>query len=303
MFSSKKGAIRLALIVILGLVILKFIIALITGSVSILAQTADSFLDLFSVLIAFFAIRVSARPADEGHPFGHGKIENISAIIQAILIFTTGGLVIYSAIDRIISGEAVELTTAGIAAMAVSVVASILLSRHLRKVSKATDSIALEAIAHNIAADVYSAGGVLAGLVIIYFTGFTILDPVIALAVALIIIKTGCTVTRKSIIGLMDDRLPEAEEDAIKACLNEHTGQIVGFHRLRTRKAGDQRFIDLHLVMPKNASVEEAHEVCDHLEEELEEILSNTSVIIHVEPCTIKCSQCRVECKLRDKKG
>ncbi len=302
MFSGKKGAIRLALIVILGLAALKFSIALITGSVSILAQTADSFLDLFSVLIAFLAIRVSARPADEGHPFGHGKIENISAVIQAILIFTTGGLVIYSAINRIISGEGVELTTAGIAVMAVSMIASILLSRHLRKVSKATDSIALEAISHNIAADVYSAGGVLAGLVIIYFTGFVILDPIIALIVALIIIKTGYTVTRKAITGLMDDRLPEAEEDIIKNCLNEHTGQIVGFHRLRTRKAGSQRFIDLHLVMPKNASVEEAHEVCDHLEEELEEMLNNTSVIIHIEPCNVECGQCRVECNLRSNK-
>ena len=301
MFSGKKGAAWLALIVILGLVILKFAVAFITGSVSILAQTADSFLDLFSVLVAFFAIRISARPADEGHPFGHGKIENISAVIQAILIFTAGGLVIYSAIDRIITSEAVELTEAGIAAMAVSIVASILLSRHLRKVSQATDSIALEAISHNIAADVYSAAGVLAGLMIIRFTTFNVLDPVIALVVALVIIKSGYTVVRKSLAGLMDDRLPQTEENTIKACLNEHAGQIVGFHKLRTRKAGIQRFIDLHLVMPKNASVEEAHRVCDHLEKDLEDRLKNTSVTIHVEPCAVECDHCRVDCNLRNK--
>jgi len=165
MFSGKKGAAWLALIVILGLVSLKFVITFITGSVSILAQTADSFLDLFSVLVTFFAISISARPADEGHPFGHGKVENISAVIQAILIFTAGGLVIYSAISRIISGNAVELTGAGIGAMAISIVASILLSRHLLKVARTTDSIALEAISHNIAANVYSAAGVLVGLV------------------------------------------------------------------------------------------------------------------------------------------
>ncbi len=301
MFSSKKGAARLALIVILGLVILKFIIALVTGSVSILAQTADSFLDLFSVLAAFFAIRMSARPADEGHPFGHGKIENISAIIQAILIFSAGGLLIYSSINHIISGESVELTEAGIGAMAVSVVASILLSRHLLKVARNTESIALEAIGRNIAADVYSAAGVLVGLVIIHFTGFSIIDPVIALGVALIIIISACSVIKRSFPGLMDDRLPEAEENTIKTCLDEHAGQIVGFHKLRTRKAGDQRFIDLHLVMPKNASVEEAHRVCNHLEKDLKDRLKSTSVVIHVEPCDIECSQCRVECNLQDK--
>ena len=301
MFSTKKGAIWLALIVILGLVALKFTIAFITGSISIMAQTADSFLDLFSVLVAFFAIRVSARPADEDHPFGHGKIENISAVIQALLIFSAGGLVIYSAIDRIISGESVERTVAGIAAMAVSVFVSILLSRHLLKVAQSSESLALEAIGHNIAADVYSAGGVLAGLVIIQFTGFTIIDPVIALAVALIIIKSAYNVIKNSFPGLMDDRLPEAEEAKIKSCLDEHAGQIVGFHKLRTRRAGDLRFIDLHLVMPKDASVEEAHRMCDHLEKDLEERLANANVIIHIEPCAIECANCYVDCKLRDK--
>lgn len=301
MFSTKKGAIWLALIVILGLVALKFTISFITGSISIMAQTADSFLDLFSVLVAFFAIRVSARPADEDHPFGHGKIENISAVIQALLIFSAGGLVIYSAIDRIISGESVERTVAGIAAMAVSVFVSILLSRHLLKVAQSSESLALEAIGHNIAADVYSAGGVLAGLVIIQFTGFTIIDPVIALAVALIIIKSAYNVIKNSFPGLMDDRLPEAEEAKIKSCLDEHAGQIVGFHKLRTRRAGDLRFIDLHLVMPKDASVEEAHRMCDHLEKDLEERLANANVIIHIEPCAIECANCYVDCKLRDK--
>jgi len=299
MFSSKKGAVWLALIVILGLVVVKFTIAFITGSVSILAQTADSFLDLFSVLIAFFAIRVSTRPADEDHPFGHGKIENISAIIQALLIFGAGGLVIYSAISRLISGISVELTEAGIAAMAVSVFASVLLSRHLLRVARSTESIALEAIGHNIAADVYSAGGVLAGLVIIQFTGFTIIDPIIALAVALVIIKSSYNVIRNSFPGLMDDRLPEAEEAKIKSCLDEHAGQIVGFHKLRTRRAGNLRFIDLHLVMPKDASVKDAHKMCDHLERDLEEKLTNANIIIHIEPCAIECNLCHVDCKLR----
>ena len=299
MFSSKSGAARLALVVVLGLVVLKVVVTVITGSVSILAQTADSFLDLFAVAITFFTISISTKPADENHPFGHGKIENISAIVQAVLIFTAGGLIIYSAVSRIINEEAIELTEAGIGAMAVSIVVSFLLSRHLLKVSRAKDSLALEAIGRNIAADVYSAAGVLVGLVVIRFTGLVIFDPVIALAVSLIIIKSAYTVIRKSFGGLMDVSLPRAEEAEIMSCLKEHGGQLVGFHSLRTRKAGNQRFIDLHLVMPKNASVEEAHQICDHLEQDLEDRLTNTNVTIHIEPCTIECDQCSVPCNIR----
>lgn len=299
MFSTKKGAARLTLGVIIGLVILKIIVSVITGSISIIAQTADSSLDLLAVVIAFFAISIASKPADEEHPFGHVKIENISAVVQAILIFTAGGLIIYSAVNRILSKATIEMTEAGIGIMVVSIVVSILLSRHLLKVSKATDSIALEAIGHNIAADVYSAAGVLAGLVVIRLTGLIILDPIIALAVALIIIKSAYTVVRKSFGGLMDTRLPKAEEAEIKSCLREHAGQLVGFHELRTRKAGNKRYIDLHLVMPKTTSVEEAHRVCDHLEQDLEEKLNNTDITIHVEPCTIECNRCSVSCNLR----
>jgi len=299
MFSTKKGAARLTLGVIIGLVILKIIVSVITGSISIIAQTADSSLDLLAVVIAFFAISIASKPADEEHPFGHVKIENISAVVQAILIFTAGGLIIYSAVNRILSKATIEMTEAGIGIMVFSIVVSILLSRHLLKVSKATDSIALEAIGHNIAADVYSAAGVLAGLVVIRLTGLIILDPIIALAVALIIIKSAYTVIRKSFGGLMDTRLPKAEDAEIRSCLREHAGQLVGFHELRTRKAGNKRYIDLHLVMPKTTSVEEAHRVCDHLEQDLEEKLNNTDITIHVEPCTIECNQCSVSCNLR----
>ena len=219
MFSSKIGATWLALVVILGLVIFKFLIAFLTGSISIFAQAFDSFLDIVVVLIAFFSIRVSIKPADEEHPFGHGKIENISAVAQAILIFTAGGLIIFSAINRIISKEDIELTEMGIGIMAVSIIVSILLSRHLLKVSRATDSLALEAIGQNITADVISAFGVLSGLIIIHFTGLTILDPIIALIVSIIILKSAYNIIIKSSHGLMDGRLPKTEEKKIASCL------------------------------------------------------------------------------------
>ncbi len=302
MFSTTSGAAKLSLIVITALIILKVVAAVITGSISILAQAADSFLDLFAIIITFFAIGVATKPADKEHPFGHGKAENIAAVVQAVLIFAAGGLIIYSAVRRIILGTTIELTEAGMGVMLVSIIASLWLSRHLLKISKATDSVALEANARNIAADVYSAAGVLVGLVAIRFTGLNILDPLIALVVALFILKAGYDVMRKSFGGLVDVKLPEAEESIIRSCIMEHSGEMVAFHELRTRKAGSQRYIDLHLVMPKNASVEEAHRMCDHLEQDIEtQLQHNTSVIIHVEPCSIECEQCSVSCTLRGK--
>ncbi|MFC2122991.1 cation diffusion facilitator family transporter, partial [Bacteroidota bacterium] len=158
MFSTPRGAARLSLIVVAGLVGLKIAVAVITGSISILAQAADSFLDLFAVAITLFAVTIANRPADEEHPFGHGKVENVAAVVQAVLIFTAGGLLIYSAVRRIVVGTAVEMTEAGMVVMLVSIIASLFLSRHLIRVARAADSIALEANARNIAADVYSAG-------------------------------------------------------------------------------------------------------------------------------------------------
>jgi cation diffusion facilitator family transporter len=299
MFSTQSGAAKLMLIVVIGLIVLKVVVAVITGSISILAQAVDSSLDLFAVVITFFTIRIAAKPADEEHPFGHGKAENIAAIVQAMLIFTAGGLIIYSAIHRIQVEATVELAEAGIGVMLVSMIASIFLSRHLFKVSKAVDSIALQANAHNIAADVYSTAAVLVGLVAVRLTKLNILDPIIAMAVALLILKSSYDVLRKSFGGLVDVKLPDGEESVIKSCILEHSGKVVAFHELRTRKAGSQRYIDLHLVMPRNASVEKAHRMCDHLERDIETRLPRINVTIHVESCTIECEQCSVSCILR----
>ena len=303
MFSTRGGAAKLSMAVVIGLVGLKAVVAVITGSISITAQAVDSFLDLFAVAIVFFAVGIAAKPADEKHPYGHGKFEDIAAVVQALLIFAAGGLIIYSAIVRIITGAPLELTEAGIGVMLVSIVASIFLSRHLRRVSQATDSIALEASAHNIAVDVYSAAAVLAGLVVIRFTGLQIFDPIIALLVALFILKVAYEVLRKSFGVLMDAKLSEAEENIIKSSIMECAGEVVGFHELCTRRAGNQRYINLHLVMPKDASVEEAHRLCDELERDVKMRLSHTTVLIHVEPCNEECDQCPAPPRLCQKKS
>lgn len=302
MFSTIRGATRLALIVIIGLVTAKLVVAVITGGISILAQGIDSLLDLLAIVITFYAVKIAAKPADKEHPFGHGKVENIAAVGQAALIFTAGGAIIYSAIRKIIVGAPIELTEAGIGVMVASIIASVFLSRHLLKIARATDSIALEANAHNIATDVYSAAAVLGGLIAIRLTGLNILDPIIALGISVLILKAAYDVLKKSFGQLIDVRLPKAEEDVIRSCIMEQGYQLVDFHDLRTRKAGAQRYVELHLTVPKNVSVEEAHQVCDRLEQCIKARLANTSVTIHVEPCSEECEQCSASCTLRDRK-
>jgi len=300
MFSGSSGVARLSLITIVALVVLKVSVGAVTGSLSVLAQAADSFLDLFAVVVTFLAVRIAVRPADEGHPFGHGKAENIAAIVQAGLILIASGSIVYAAARRILSGGALRMTEADMAVMAVSILASVFLARRLRRVAREEDSPALEANARNIAADVYSAAAVLVGLLVVRFTGWAIIDPILAVLVALFLIKVAVDVLRRSLGELVDVRLPDAEESAVRAAIAEHFGgEVVSFHKLRTRKAGNQRYIDLHLVMPKHISLEAAHDMCEHLEADIKARLKRTDVTIHVEPCDENCDACKLSCEER----
>jgi cation diffusion facilitator family transporter len=305
MFSGRSNAARLSILVVVLLIVLKVAVSIITDSLSILAQAVDSFLDLFAISVTFLAIRVAVKPADEEHPFGHGKAENIAAIVQAVLIFFAGGSIIYAAVQRARTETILEMTWAGMAVMAFSIVVSILLSRYLMRIAKKEDSAALEANAHNIAADVYSAAAVLIGLTVVRFTGIDVIDDILAGVVALFILKVAFDILRRSAGALVDVKLPEEEESAVKAAITEHFGgEVVSFHKLRTRKAGRQRYVDLHLVMPRQVSIEEAHELCDHLEKDMRQRLRGTDVTIHVEPCDGKCDVCLlVACRWKESKG
>ena len=295
MFSTERGAANLLIGVVIGLILLKIIAGWISGSISVFAQAADSFLNLFAGLVTFFAVRIATKPADEEHPFGHGKVEDMAGMVQGVLLFIAAGLIIYSSVQRIINKTPIELAEAGMVAMAVSMVASILLSRHLLKVSRATGSVVLEANARNITGDIYSTAAVLVGLIVVRLTGLSILDPIIAIGIAIYIAKIAYDAINKPLLGLVDASLPRSEQAVIKSCLAEQGNQIVGFHELRTRRSGNQRYIDLHLVMAKGISLERAHQVCDLLEVDIRLKLPRTNVTIHVEPCDGKCKQCPVD--------
>jgi len=284
------------------LILLKVVAGILSGSISIIAEAIHSSIDLVAAVIAFVSLRIAGRPADWGHPFGHGKVENVSGTIEAGLIFVAAAFIIYYAIAKIIEGVVIEYVTVGIAVMAVSVVVNILVSRHLLRIARETDSIALEADARHLTTDVYTSLGVLVGLILVRITGLNILDPIIALGVALFILRAAYDVTRRAFPSLIDVRLPEDEETVIASCISEHFGELVGFHEMRTRKAGSERYIDLHLVMARDASVEEAHKLCDHLEEDIKSRLANTSVTIHVEPCEMECEECPTPCPQAEKR-
>lgn len=287
MFSTKTTAAGLSIASNTALVVLKVSVGLAMGSVSVLSEGVHSAVDLLAALIAFFSIRAAARPADEEHEFGHGKIENISGTIEALLIFLAAGFIIYEAVDRIREVTGLESIELGIGIMAVSALVNFFVSRHLHRVARSTDSVALEADAWHLTTDVYTSLGVTAGLVAVRVTGLTMLDPIIAIVVAMVIVRAAWNITRKSVGGLLDVRLPEDEEAIIRASITEHLGEVVGFHKLRTRKSGSQRYIDVHLVLPKSATLEEAHRLCDHLEGDIRHKLANGLVTIHCEPCEL----------------
>ncbi len=300
MSSAKAGAAKLLIGIVVGLIVLKVVVSWLTGSISVLAQATDSLLDLSAAMVTFSAIRIAARPADAEHPYGHGKVEDIAAVGQAILIFFAGGLIIYSAVDRIATGQyGIRIAEAGIAVMAVSIVVSILLSRHLSRVSRATGSIALEANARNIAADVYSALAVLVGLAIVRLTPLDIIDPILAIGVAVYILKIAVDTIRKPVSGLLDEKLPPSQQAVIEGCLRKHSREVSGFHALRTRRAGSQSYVDLHLVMASHISLEQAHQICDQIEGEIQSVLREASVIIHTEPCDNECEHCAAICSKR----
>jgi len=301
MFSTKSGTAKLAIISVSLLILLKVVASILTGSISIRADAIHSVIDLSGVIIGYIGIRISSKPPDEQHTFGHGKAENIVSAIIAGLIFIAAGTIFYEAVKRLIAGGTVELVSIGIYVTATAIVINGAVSWHALRVARSTDSVALEATARDMLADTLSSIAVLVGLILVRLTGLNIFDPIVALLVAILIARTAYRTLKRSLGDLIDVKLPAIEENAIKSCIIEHGCQLVSFHDLRTRKAGSQRYIDLHLIMPKNASVEEAHQVCDRLEQNIKARLPNASITIHVEPCSTECEQCSVSCTLRNR--
>ncbi len=273
------------------------------GSASVIAEGIHSGLDLIAAVLAFFAVKKAGQPADERHQYGHGKFENVSGSIEAVLILIAAAMIIYESVKKLRSGGEVEQLGYGIIIMGFSAIINYFVSRNLMKVARQTGSIALEADGWHLRTDVYTSIGVLAGLVLIRLTGWTILDPLVAIAVALLITKAAWSLTKQAVGDILDVGLPKEEEDIIKEILSNYHAELVEHHQLRTRKSGAQRYIDLHAVVPKHLSVEEGHRLTHRISADIQEKLNNASVLIHLEPCHADCPDCQTGCFTGVEKG
>lgn len=292
---AKFGAARLSITSNTILTLGKLAAGLYMGSVSVISEAVHSSLDLLAAIIAYLAVRQSARPADQEHRYGHGKFENLASITEALLIFAAAVLIVYHSIPRLLHRQfVVQALDWGMLVMGLSAAVNWFISSHLLRVARLSDSPALQADALHLRTDVYTSLGVLAGIGGIRLTGWYWLDPAIAMVVALMIIRAAWELTADSLRSMLDQSLPAGEEELICQVLQKHSASYVAYQNLRTRKAGPYRYIDLQLVVPARLTTAQAHAICDAIEQDLQDQLQNPDVIIHVEPCTADCQQCPV---------
>jgi len=301
----KESTARLSVISNAGLVIMKFVVGTAIGSVSIISEAIHSSMDLIAALIAFFSVRKSAEPPDAQHEFGHGKFEDISGLIEALLIFVAAILIIREAVIKLLGEPSEnftpELLIWGIAVMGISALVNWYVSTRLFKVAKQSESIALESDAWHLRTDVYTSLGVFIGLILIRLTGITIIDPLIAIGVAVVIMKAAYDLTRRSFSDLIDHCIPPADEKRIQEIICDHASIYAGFHDLKTRRSGPEIFIEFHLVVPGDISVLQSHDLADHLESDLKTEFPRANITIHAEPCNEGCTRCGTFCTFHDK--
>ena len=281
--SAKSRAATVSVVSNSSLVALKLAVGLLSGSVSILSEAIHSANDLLAAVIAYFSVRTSDKQPDEEHPFGHGKIEGVSGAIEAALIVLAAVWIIVEGVRRIRHGGAVEHLGLGTAVMVVSGVVNVFVSRYLFKVARAEGSLALEADAHHLSTDVFTSLGVAGGLAVVWATGYQILDPVVAIGVALFILRIGVRLTFDAVQHLLDRRLPADQVKRIAEILRSEPA-VLEAHRLRTRKSGSVNQVDVHIVMSGAATLAETHAVVGRLEASIEREFAPVHTVIHVDP-------------------
>jgi len=285
--SKLDRRVKIALLSILSnttLIVFKVIAGILSGSVSIISEAIHSGMDLVASLVAFFSVRQSAKPADRDHPFGHGKIENISGIVEGLLIFVAAAMIIIEALKKIQEPAEIDKAAIAIAVMLVSSLVNLAVSRKLYKVSQEEDSMALEADALHLKTDVYTSLGVGVGIILMKITGLFILDSIVAMLVALLIIKEAWELTKNAFGYLLDVKLSDEEEAEIEKVIKQHNHQFKDYHKLKTRKSGNMKHIDFHITVDPNLTVLETHEIIGQLKKDMNDKFKNTRVNIHIDP-------------------
>jgi cation diffusion facilitator family transporter len=268
----------------LTLMLLKLAVGFYTGSIAILSDALDSAEDTVASSFAFVTVRLSARPADVEHPYGHGKAETLAAGGQAILIGGGGVFIMYQAVHRLMVGEADIVLGPGLAAMLVTAVANLGVVLFVSRAARATGSLALSSETRHLRTNIAQALAVIVGLALVGLTGRNLFDPLVALLIAGYLLWTALRIFQSALVQIMDVTLPSSDLDIIEDSILRFRPQIAGYHHLRTRRSGRERYIELHLVVDPGKSIDEVHDVCDRIEEEVERRLPGAVVTIHVEP-------------------
>lgn len=256
-----------------------------TGSVGLLSDAAESGVNLVAAVVALIALQVAYRPADDDHQFGHSKAEYFSAAVEGAMIFAAAAFIIYSAIERLLNPQPIEQLGIG---LGISILASVIngaVGVLLIRAGRKHRSVTLEADGKHLMTDVVTSVGVVLGLALVWVTGWEILDPIIAIAVGINILFVGIKLVRESVGGLMDLTLPEDENAKIEEILDSYRkpGEV-DFHEVRTREAGRQRFVEFHMLVPGEWTVEQSHDLVEHVESDIKKALSNTHISSHIEP-------------------
>jgi cation diffusion facilitator family transporter len=283
--AGKQRTAALSVISNSSLILLKVIAGTLTGSVAVLTEAVHSSIDLVASIVALVSVRKAGEPADESHRYGHEKIENLSAAIEGILILVGSAAIAFEATRRLAQGGKLHTVGLGIAVVGFSIVVNVLVSRVIGAKARDTDSAALEGDAAHLRTDAATSGAVLAGLVLVKVTGAQWLDPVIALIVAAAIVVTGVRLLTRSSQVLVDHALPPDEIEAIRTAIEAFAPSgVVGYHELRTRRAGARRYVDLHVQFRAGTSLENAHRTAHELQDLIESRLHRSDVLIHLEP-------------------
>ncbi|MDR3630273.1 MAG: cation diffusion facilitator family transporter [Desulfocapsaceae bacterium] len=279
--SAKIHVVRLSILSNISLIIMKVGAGIMSGSVSILSEAIHSSMDLMASMVAYYSVKVSDLPADDEHPYGHGKFENVSGVIEALLIIVAAVWIIVEAAQKIFKDMEIQSLEISIGVMLISSLMNYYVSGRLYRVAKETGSVAIEADALHLRTDVYTSAGVAAGLALIWLTGKRIFDPIAAILVALYILKEAYILLRKAFLPLLDISWDPQEISRLEGIIAESG---VKFHGLKTRRSGNYRFVEFHIEMPQKMPLAEVHEICDKLEAAVGREFDQTDVSIHPEP-------------------
>ncbi|MFM7320332.1 MAG: cation diffusion facilitator family transporter [Armatimonadota bacterium] len=281
--AGKVAAARLSVISNTLLVLGKLAVGFGIGSVAVLSEAVHSATDLVAAVIAYFAVRAADAPPDDRHPYGHGKFEALSSLIEGILIFVAAGVIAVSAVRSLFGGTHAHTPVWGMVAMGVSAAVNIGVARRLFRVARETESPALEADAHHLMTDVWTSAAVFVGLGLVAATGEARFDPLVALGVAFMVVRTASGICRDAVGFLLDGRLPDDEIEVVEGILRGD-GRVLSYHKLRSRRSGGERHVDVHIQVDDDLSLREAHALTEDLEDRIRKALPGMEVVIHTEP-------------------